>query len=83
MARKAIDYLSGKGAYADRAAKHGANLPIVVMSSSNQESDIKRAMALGATAYRVKPGSLEYLLEVARELGELVNRAGSSGPENR
>jgi two-component system response regulator len=45
-------------------------LPIVVMSSSNHEADIERAMGLGAAAYQVKPGSFDYLLEVARALGE-------------
>jgi len=44
-------------------------LPIIVMSSSSQEADIKRAMTLGATAYQVKPGNFDYLLAVARELG--------------
>ena len=45
-------------------------LPIIVMTSSNQESDIQKAMALGASAYQVKPGSFNYLVEVARELRE-------------
>jgi CheY-like chemotaxis protein len=45
-------------------------LPIVVMSSSNQESDVQRAMALGAAAYHVKSGDLQYLLAFARGLHE-------------
>jgi CheY-like chemotaxis protein len=44
-------------------------LPIVVMSSSNQQTDIQKALALGATAYHVKPASFDYLLAVVRELG--------------
>jgi len=43
-------------------------LAIVVMSTSNHEVDIKRAMALGAAAYRVKPSDFEYLLAVAEEV---------------
>jgi CheY-like chemotaxis protein len=45
-------------------------LPIVVMSSSNQESDVQRAMRLGAAAYQVKSGELENLFSFARELRE-------------
>ena len=48
----------------------GRELPIVVMSTSNQEGDILKAMAMGATAYQVKPGSFDYLVEVARALQE-------------
>lgn len=44
------------------------DLPIVVMSSSNQESDVERAMALGAAAYQVKSGDLQFLVAFAREL---------------
>jgi two-component system response regulator len=46
----------------------GRGLPIIVMSSSGLELDIGRAMALGATAYRVKSSDFEYLVAVAREL---------------
>jgi CheY-like chemotaxis protein len=44
------------------------DLPIVVMSSSNQESDVEREMALGAAAYQVKSGDLQHLLTFARDL---------------
>jgi DNA-binding response OmpR family regulator len=43
-------------------------LPIVVMSSSDLESDLCRAIDLGATAYLVKPSSFNYLVTVARQL---------------
>src|SRR5215467_15621985 len=47
--------------------EHGParDLPIVVMSSSNQESDVDRAMALGAAAYQVKSGDLQCLVAFA------------------
>jgi CheY-like chemotaxis protein len=51
-----------------REQDYERDLPIVVMSSSNQESDIEQAMALGATAYRVKPSDFQYLVAVAQEL---------------
>jgi CheY-like chemotaxis protein len=46
------------------------DLPIVVMSSSNQQLDVERAMALGAAAYQVKSGDLQNLVSFARELRE-------------
>jgi CheY-like chemotaxis protein len=52
--------------------EHGParGLPIVVMSSSNQESDVERATALGAAAYQVKSGDLQFLVAFARDLRE-------------
>jgi CheY-like chemotaxis protein len=44
--------------------------PIVIMTSSNQEADIQRAMFLGATAFQIKRVSFNYLVEVVRELRE-------------
>jgi CheY-like chemotaxis protein len=43
-------------------------LPIVIFSSSNRESDIHKAMELGADAYCAKPAGFDYLLRVAHEL---------------
>jgi len=56
--------------------EHGKkrNLPIIIMSTSNHEADIKRAMALGAVAYRVKPSDFEYLVAVAEELREWLTQ---------
>jgi two-component system response regulator len=51
-----------------RRTNRTIELPIVVMSSSNQERDIQRAMELGATSYCVKPCSFQYLVHVAAEL---------------
>ena len=44
------------------------HLPIVVLSSSNQDRDLQRAMTLGASAYCVKPADLSYLVTAARGL---------------
>ena len=50
--------------------QHIKRLPIVVLSSSNQEADNKKAMDLGAVAYFVKPSDFHYLVAVARQLSE-------------
>jgi CheY-like chemotaxis protein len=47
---------------------HRRKLPVVVLSSSNIESDIKRATLLGANAYRVKPLGFNGLVRLAEEL---------------
>jgi len=62
-----------------RDARREREMPIVVMSSSNQEADIQKALALGAAAYEVKPGSFDYLLAVARTLADRwLTRVGTS-----
>ncbi len=43
-------------------------LPIIILSSSSQERDIQRAMALGATEYCAKPVDFQHVLVVARKL---------------
>jgi len=44
------------------------NLPVVVLSSSNQQSDIEKAQALGADDYLVKPTHFDELMELARKV---------------
>lgn len=44
------------------------DLPIVIFSSSAQASDQERATELGATAYIVKPTTIDQIVAVAREL---------------
>jgi CheY-like chemotaxis protein len=81
--QQAIDYLSGKNSFADRARfplpalvlldiklpfmsgfevlrwireqSNFPKLPVIMLTSSNQECDIERAYAFGANAYLVKP----------------------------
>jgi two-component system response regulator len=43
-------------------------LPVVVLSSSNQEPDIKRAKALGADDYVVKPADFDGMRSMAKDL---------------
>lgn len=42
--------------------------PVVVLTSSNQQEDIRRAYADGANSYLVKPVSRDALIEMARAL---------------
>ncbi len=56
------------------------HIPIVVMTSSNEESDIAECYKLGANSYIVKPLDFDALAEVARQAGYYwlaVNRAPS------
>lgn len=51
------------------AAKAQAQLriiPIVVLTSSNQNEDMRRAYELGANGYLVKPGKRDALIEMMR-----------------
>jgi CheY-like chemotaxis protein len=41
-------------------------LPVVVLSSSNQERDIERAQEMGASDYCVKPQQFEELVEIVK-----------------
>ena len=43
-------------------------LPVVVLTSSNQASDINKAFDLGANSYLVKPGGFDSLLELMKGL---------------
>jgi CheY-like chemotaxis protein len=84
--KSAIEYLEGKGPYADRAehplpclvlldlnmpglsgievlkwirtTPRVCTLPVVVLTSSNQDTDIHRAYVQGANGYLVKPNKL-------------------------
>jgi len=44
-------------------------IPVVVVTSSNQDPDIKTAYALGANSYVVKPVDFEAFMKVMSELG--------------
>ena len=44
------------------------NVPVIILTSSNHESDIKRAYDLGANSYLVKPADFERLSEIVKLL---------------
>ena len=43
-------------------------MPVVILTSSNQNQDIQLAYELGANAFLVKPSNLDMLLELVRAL---------------
>ena len=49
--------------------EHTKHIPIVVMTSSNEESDIAECYKLGANSYIVKPLDFASLADVARQAG--------------
>jgi CheY-like chemotaxis protein len=44
-------------------------LPVVVLTSSKDSEDVRRAYALGANTYLVKPVALDGLIEMVKTLG--------------
>lgn len=66
-----------------RAQAHFKLLPIIILTASNQDEDIKRAYETGANSYLVKPVGIHTLTEMARlidaywlGLNQQVNVAG-------
>jgi CheY-like chemotaxis protein len=53
-----------------RAQSHTRRLPVIVLTSSNQPDDIGRAYDLGANSYLVKPGDLEILAAMLKNVNE-------------
>lgn len=54
------------------------NIPVVVLTSSDQQPDLQRAYELGANSYIVKPVDFEQFVDVVRQLGfywMLLNRS--------
>lgn len=93
---KAVAYISGTGAFADRSrypmpslvlldlkipllpglevlrwireSSSRKDLPVCVLTSSQEPGDVARARALGVTDYIVKPSGYAALLEIVRRL---------------
>lgn len=42
--------------------------PIVVLTSSDQDTDREKVLALGASEYCVKPGGIQNLTELVRKI---------------
>jgi CheY-like chemotaxis protein len=45
------------------------NVPVVMLTSSNQDRDLKEAYRLGVNSYIVKPVDLKQFIEAARQIG--------------
>ena len=57
-------------------------LPVIVLTSSNQEKDIRQAREMGAEEYRVKPQQFEELIQIVKEVRDRwlnSERKGHSG----
>ena len=52
-----------------RAEPRTRHIPVVVLTSSNEEQDMIRSYDLGANSYVRKPVDFEQFLEAARQLG--------------
>lgn len=52
-----------------RADPHMRHVPVVVLTSSNEEQDLIRSYDLGANSYVRKPVDFERFLEATRQLG--------------
>jgi len=63
-----------------RTTPNVCTLPVVVLTSSNQDRDVHRAYVQGANGYLVKPGTLEEFATLARAIKDYwltQNRASS------
>jgi len=52
-----------------RADEHMRRIPVVILSSSREESDLARSWDLGANAYVIKPVDVDQFFEAVRTLG--------------
>jgi len=65
-----------------KADEHTRSIPVVVLTSSNQERDMVESYRLGVNSYIVKPVDFDKFLDCVRQLGIywlLINRV----PESR
>src|SRR5260370_15431588 len=51
-----------------RARPAAKKMPVIVLTSSNQEKDIEQARQLGADDYRVKPQQFENLIQIVQKV---------------
>jgi CheY-like chemotaxis protein len=52
-----------------------SQIPFVILSNSEADSDVEQAQKLGADQYRVKPLDLDRFAELVKELASLLNAA--------
>jgi CheY-like chemotaxis protein len=67
-----------------RADARTRRIPVVMMTSSNEERDVARAYQLGANSYVVKPMSFAALVNIARQAGNYwlaINRVPAGGQD--
>ena len=75
-----LPYVSGFDVLASiRAHQILKEIPVVILSSSPEDRDQKKAMELGANIYRLKPPSEQMLREMANDF--LIREMGESSPK--
>ena len=52
-----------------RRNPHVKSIPVIILTSSREPSDIQRAYALGASSYLVRPVDFNELLEMLKVIG--------------
>ena len=65
-----------------RADERLRRIPVVILSSSREESDLARSWDLGAYAYVIKPVDVDQFFEAVRTLGQfwaVINQAPEQG----
>jgi CheY-like chemotaxis protein len=65
-----------------RADERLRRIPVVILSSSREESDLARSWDLGANAYVIKPVDVDQFFEAVRTLGQfwaVLNQAPEQG----
>nr|PZM93651.1 MAG: response regulator [Pseudomonadota bacterium] len=60
-----------------RKEEFGDPVPVVVVSTENQDEDIRRALERGATAYLKKPFTVEQIAEVLQRVLNLPSSAAA------
>lgn len=53
-----------------RANEKTKRIPVVILSSSREESDLARSWDVGANAYVIKPVDVDQFFEAVRTLGQ-------------
>jgi two-component system response regulator len=53
-----------------RADERMRRIPVVILSSSREESDLARSWDLGANAYVIKPVDVDQFFDAVRTLGQ-------------
>jgi len=62
-----------------KSRKDLAGLPVFILSSSTEKSDVEQARTLGATGYLSKQGDMKQLVALAREIAAYLGGPGKNG----
>jgi len=87
---EALDYLYSRGKYVDglqvlheiKSNEKLKSIPVVMLTSSAQESDLVKSYQLGVNAYVVKPVSHREFVNAVRQVGAFWAVVNEPPPEN-